>query len=164
MEKRKFVDQRRRRLEQFFRDFANELSRQGAVVATYRQRSDRRIGPYFRVAVRDQHGHQRSLYLGANSALVQEAREKLQGLQQGQRLRRIFRRARTVVRREARLQRASDNTELAKHGLRFKGRELRGPLQLALRSAHQSVGDLQAGAAEHSGGHPTATESRHGAT
>ncbi len=68
------------------------LSRQGAIVASWRVERGLRMGPYFRVAFREA-GRQASIYLGKSADLVEKARALLAEFQAPARLDRTIRRA-----------------------------------------------------------------------
>jgi len=101
------------------------FSRQGAIVATWREHQGRRLGPYYRLAWREE-GRQRSFYLGCSTWVVEKARELLARVQrelcQGRVLRRLERTARAAMRWSMGLLRK----ELGRLGLRLKGFEVRG--------------------------------------
>ena len=65
------------------------FARQGSVVASYRYRTGRRFGPYYRLAYRDG-GRQGSVYLGRAAAVVARVRHMLHDLQHLLRLRRMY--------------------------------------------------------------------------
>ena len=56
------------------------LSRQGSVVASWREKGGRRMGPYFRLAFRKA-GKQVSIYLGSCAELVEKVRARLAEMQ-----------------------------------------------------------------------------------
>lgn len=127
----RLTNQRRQRLEQFLLEHAERLTLQGAVVASYRSRGTKRTGPYFKMTCRDEHGRQRSVYLGPESPLMHEARSSLATLQRSLRTQRILRGACRAVQREL----AALSADLAKHlagsGLYLKGAEIRGWSQVS---------------------------------
>ena len=67
------------------------FARQGSVAATCRYRDGKRIGPYYRLAYRED-GRQWSVYLGRAGAVVERVRQILHKLQQPLRQWRMFRR------------------------------------------------------------------------
>ena len=101
------------------------FSRQGAIVATWREHQGRKLGPYYRLAWREE-GRQRSRYLGCSTWVVEKVRELLarvqQELRQGRQLRRLERTARAAMRWSKELLRK----ELGRLGLWLKGFEIRG--------------------------------------
>ncbi|MBN8626595.1 MAG: hypothetical protein J0M17_13990, partial [Planctomycetes bacterium] len=106
MENGEIVDQRRAAAEAFLARHGERLKRQGAVVATYRRRDDRRVGPYYRLVCRCE-GRQISVYLGAAGPLVEEVRRRLADLQGARtaarrrwHVRRALRRQAAAVRRD----------------------------------------------------------------
>ena len=138
-ENNKSVDQRRLAIDQFLAKHVQQLARQGAVVATWRRRDRRRAGPYHLLVCRDSNGRQRSVYLGADKALVSQTRECLSELQAQHRQQCCLRRVRRQVRRELADSRVGLDLELAKVGLVRKGAEVRGWLRLANRKRLSAV-------------------------
>lgn len=130
MENRQFVDQktepRRNSVERWIATHRDELSRQGAVVATYRSYRGRKLGPYFRLAYRSGDGRQRSLYLGASAELAQHVRQLLRECHAGLRKRRERRRLHQLLRSELKKAKALWRDELSRLGLRLQGYEVRG--------------------------------------
>ncbi len=115
------------------------FSRQGAIVATWREHQGRKLGPYYRLAWREE-GRQRSRYLGCSTWVVEKVRELLarvqQELRQGRQLRRLERTARAAMRWSKGLLRK----ELGRLGLWLKGFEVRGGrLADALRTDPRQV-------------------------
>jgi len=125
LENRDFVDQKPA-VEGRLREHEADLSRQGAVVASWRCHRGRRLGPYFRLTWRDAGGRQRSLYLGADRSLAEEVQGWLQNLRSAREVQRHMDRMRRRLRRELARQRAIQRLELAKRGLTLKGAEVRG--------------------------------------
>jgi hypothetical protein len=126
VEKANLVDQRIQRMEQFFQRHAERLPRQGAIVASYRQRGAVRLGPYYRLTCRDADGRQRALYLGADALLVDQARSRLAEMQRPQRVQRSLRRARRTVRQHLKAALADWDQQLGAQGQYLKGLEIRG--------------------------------------
>ena len=130
MENCQFVDQniepRTKAVERWIATHRDELSCQGAVVATYRSYRGRKLGPYFRLTYRGGDGRQRSLYLGASAELAHHVRQLLQECQADLRERRERHRLRQLLRRELKKTKALWRDELSKLGLRLQGYEVRG--------------------------------------
>ena len=84
-------EDRFQRVSDFVGARAGAFSRQGVVVATWREYEGRRLGPYYRLAWREE-GRQRSLYLGCSTWVVEKVRELLAGLQRELREGRVLRR------------------------------------------------------------------------
>ena len=83
------VDQRRQRIVAFIETHAEQLARQGAVVAAYRLRDGRVVGPGYRLSFRLGQVR-RSVYLGAKLELIAEVRKVLEELQKPWRKRRAL--------------------------------------------------------------------------
>ncbi len=66
-------------------DHPDRFARQGAVVASWRTYRGRRLGPYYRLAWRENR-RQRSIYLGPGGPLVDEARRRLHQAQTARRV------------------------------------------------------------------------------
>jgi hypothetical protein len=130
MEKRKFVAQRRFAVARFFSEHENDLVRQGSIIRSYRLRSGRRLGPYFKMVCR-RGGRQRSVYLGSDEDFMEEVRVQLEQLQAPGRRRRELEASCRALRAQARQVRQALSTELAKHGLVTHGHEIRGWRKLA---------------------------------
>jgi hypothetical protein len=109
----------------FFAKHGEALSRQGAVVGTFRKRSGRRTGPYFRLDAREG-GRKLSVYLGMEGPLVVATRKRLAELQKPFRERLELAKLRRMICRELRVSRARSDNELKKVGLKQKGSEIRG--------------------------------------
>jgi hypothetical protein len=125
MENRRFVDQRRAAVEQFMADHRDELIRQGVLVATFRRRGDRILGPYHQLTCR-RDGRQVAVYLGSDEALIGDVRERLARLQQSRSEEAKLHMVRRAVRSQARAARQQLDAELVKLGLYRKGHEIRG--------------------------------------
>lgn len=119
------VDQRRMKIERFFTEQLAALARQGAVVAGYRRRGGLRLGPYFKLTCRIG-GRQTSVYLGADGALVQGVRQRLEELRRERSERLQLDRWRRELRRRAREARRHLDEQLRPLGLRRQGHEIRG--------------------------------------
>src|SRR4051794_25039314 len=120
------VDQKQR-LERFLDRFAGELAVRGSIVASYRNYKNRRLGPYYRLTVRDGRGVQRSVFLGsAADARLAVARQRLAELQAPAKEQKSVWGARRVLGRAARQKLQAFDAELAKIGLRRQGNEIRG--------------------------------------
>jgi len=119
-------EQRRQaRIDDFFTRNGTALASQGSVVASWRWKDGRRLGPFFRVDLR-QGGRKIAIYLGAESPLVADVRARLAQLQRRRRQRQQF--ARDYRSGRLRLRAAHENlaVELQKVGLRLQGSEVRG--------------------------------------
>ncbi len=129
MEISQLVDQqtngRRQRVLELIEAHAATLAHQGTVVASFRYRGGRAVGPYHRLAWR-QGQVQQSVYLGTDADLVAEVHVLLQELQQLHRERRALRRQKNVVRKVLAECRAELRRELGRRGLRLQGYEVRG--------------------------------------
>jgi len=125
MENGEVVDQRRAAAEAFLARHGELLKRQGAVVATYRRRNDRRVGPYYRLVCRCE-GRQISVYLGPTGPLVEDVRRRLADLQTRHIAEQRLRRTRRALRRQAAEVRRDFDAELRSLGLYRKGNEVRG--------------------------------------
>ena len=125
MENRPVVDQRRERILAAIEARREQLAHQGTIVASYRQRGGRKVGPYFRLAYREG-SNQRSLYLGSDVELIAEVGRVLQNLQQPERQQCAVRRCKAAIRTSLAHCRAELRRELAIRGLRLQGYEVRG--------------------------------------
>ena len=125
MEISRTVDQRRQRIAAFIEEHAEQLARQGTVVAMYRHRGGHIVGPYHRLTFRLE-TVQRSVYLGTNVELIQEVRNVLEELQKPYRERRALMRLKKALRTALTECRADLQQDLARWGLRLQGYEIRG--------------------------------------
>lgn len=130
LENREFVDQKAVRkfqaVKRWIEARRDRLSRQGAVVETFRNYRGRKLGPYYRLAYRDRDGRQRSIYLGASVELAEQVWGLLVECQAELREQRERRRVRRVLHAELKKAKALWADELAKRGLRLQGHEVRG--------------------------------------
>jgi hypothetical protein len=101
------------------------MARQGTVVAGWRTRQGRKVGPYYRLAWRED-GRQKSLYLGCSTELAQAVRQMLAELQRPLRLDRAFLAARKQGWAALRAHKVVLARELARYGLYLHGWEVRG--------------------------------------
>ena len=101
------------------------LSTQGAIVASWRSYQGRRLGPYYRLAYREQ-GKQCSLYLGSAIDLVSLVRRELANFQRSLREAQVFHRMRSAARKALRASKDRLRQHLAAIGIRLKGFEFRG--------------------------------------
>jgi len=142
-ENRPFVDQRAaarwKRVEQRVLAEPALFAAQGAVVASWRVRGERRLGPYFRLAYRE-NGRQRSVYLGRCRELVRRVRSLLARLQSALRERRRLRRLQAQVRASLRRCKARLAEALAPWGVRTKGFEFRGARRALARYVEARYG------------------------
>lgn len=120
-----FVDQRHAEVERFLAEHGEALRRQGSVVATYRHRDGRRLGPYHKLSCRIGQ-RQVAVYLGSDEDFVRNVRERLGRLQEATKLKRSMARVRKALRREARVARQKVDAELETLGLYRQGHEVRG--------------------------------------
>ena len=127
--KRDSVDQR---IEARFQRIARQIhglravvGRQGVVVAGWRRCGGPRLGPYYRVAYRDQR-RQRSIYLGRSEALAEKVRQLLAQVQGPWRRRRAWRHTRAELMAQLRRQKARWEDHLRAWGLYAKGFSVRG--------------------------------------
>lgn len=119
------VDQRLGKVEQFLAEHGEVLACHGAVVASYRRRGGRRLGPYFKLTCRIG-GRQTSVYLGTDGALVHGVRQRLEELRRKRSERLQLARLRRELRRRAREARRHLDEQLRSVGLRRQGHEIRG--------------------------------------
>jgi hypothetical protein len=113
------------RLDQFLAAHADHLRRGGSIVSSYRSRSGRSFGPYYRLTCRDDQGRQRAVYLAGEEA-VGRARTALAALQAPRQQTRIVARAQQALRRGHRAAQAVLGEQLKAVGLYRKGSETRG--------------------------------------
>ncbi len=129
MEDLKIVDQRSatrfQRVRRLIVAHSSLFSAQGSVVASWRYRDGRRLGPYYRLAFRVG-GRQRSLYLGKSETVAQKIRQLLGSLQKPLRETRQRRRLLAEALTGIRQTREQMRRRLAPLGIRLKGLELRG--------------------------------------
>jgi hypothetical protein len=109
----------------WIREHRRQFARSGSVVATWRTRNGRRVGPYYRVEWRE-HGRRRSRYLGANAEAAQKTRALLAELQLPRDRQRANGKLRAEARRELRRSKAMLALRLRACGLWLKGFEFRG--------------------------------------
>lgn len=126
MENQRSVDQRRQRVETFLAERRALLARQGAVVATWRRRGGRRVGPYFLLVCRTAAGRQASIYLGPAGTLVEDVSKELAQLQASLQERRSLDMVRRQIQHELKTAKVALAAELARVGLFCKGSEIRG--------------------------------------
>jgi hypothetical protein len=131
VENRQVVDQRAARALGLIAARPRVFARQGVVVAGWRAYRGRRLGPYYRLAYRED-GRQRSLYLGRNGPGVERVRHALAQLQGGCRWQRTYRRLRSRVNASLRKCKAELDRLLRSLGLWRKGFEVRGGFGRAL--------------------------------
>ncbi len=106
----------------------DRFAAQGTVVETWRTCRGRRLGPYYRLAWRENR-RQRSVYLGRQGALVKEVRRLLQEAQASRRIRREHRRRAALFREQVSRpirQYIKEMFRLFGNGLYIKGSEIRG--------------------------------------
>lgn len=125
MENDEVVDQRRATVEAFLARHGEVLKRQGVVVATFRHRDGRRLGPYYRLVCRTE-GRQISVYLGPPGPLVEDVRRRVAALQAPLVAARRRGHVRLALRRQAAVARRELDAELKPRGLYRKGNEVRG--------------------------------------
>ena len=101
------------------------LARQGSVVASWRRRGGRQVGPYYRVAYRLD-GRWRSMYLGRSEGLAEQVRATLREFRQPLADWRHLDRARKLARKAFRAHKVVWARDLARVGLYLKGNEIRG--------------------------------------
>ncbi len=106
------------------------LSRQGAVVASWRVRRGRRMGPYFRLAFREA-GRQVSIYLGQCAELAEKVRLLVAELQAPARLDRVVRQATAAGKAALRACKARMKSVMASWGLYARGWNVFGWRKLA---------------------------------
>lgn len=110
----------------------------GAVVASWKNWQGKRLGPYYRLAFRED-GRQRSLYLGRSEALAEQVRRLLDGLHAPREERLVRKRLLAQARAEVRRVKKDLEREAAAVGIRMKGWEFRGGALRALRARRQGV-------------------------
>jgi hypothetical protein len=125
MEIRHFVDQRQLAIERFFAAHGDALARQGSIVATYRRRGNRRLGPYLKLTCR-RGERQVAVYLGTDGRFIDTVRERLAQLQSARSERSRISAARRAFRRYARIAQQELDKELGYLGLIRQGHEVRG--------------------------------------
>jgi hypothetical protein len=135
-----FVDQRRQRVEHFLAVHGEQLVCQGTIVATWRWRGGRRLGPYFALTCRSAAGRQVSVYLGPTSALVDDVTKTLTQLQADLQERRALDRVWGQVRDELKAAKRVLAAELAQVGLYLKGSEIRGWARLPADHPLSAIG------------------------
>ena len=113
-------------VDAFFTLHSDGLARQGAVVSTWRWSKGRRLGPYYRLDVRDDGGRKCALYLGREGPLVAAVQARLDQLQHPHRQQQQLARATRILRRWRRAAYAHLGAELKKIGLRLQSSEVRG--------------------------------------
>jgi hypothetical protein len=113
------------RVQQAIRQRGAIMARQGTVVTTWRTRQGRKVGPYYRLAWRED-GRQKSLYLGCSTELAQTVRQMLADLQRPLRVDRSFQAARKQGWAALRAHKIVLARELARYGLYLHGWEVRG--------------------------------------
>ena len=120
------VDQRLLSVLKFLWDHPEIFSRQGSVVRTWRLYRSRRLGPYYRLAFRED-GRQRSWYLGSSSCLAEEVRKALRQMQAPLRQRRYVDQVLAAACADLQHQKAEFDRRLQERGLQLKGfGEIRG--------------------------------------
>jgi hypothetical protein len=113
------------RIHAFLHARRSLLSTQGVIVASWRSYQGRRLGPYHRLAYREQ-GRQRSLYLGCAIDLVRLVRRTLTEFQRTLCETQVFRRLRSAARKALRASKDRLRQHLAAVGIRLQGFEFRG--------------------------------------
>lgn len=104
---------------------AEQIARDGAVVASWRSYRGQKLGPYWRIAFRDR-GRRKSIYLGRSEALVQQVRRLVDELKEPGRRRIALRRAEKQIGTGLRRQKALWERELRVRGLYTRGYAVRG--------------------------------------
>ena len=101
------------------------FSRQGAIVATWRKHQGRKLGPYYRLAWREE-GGQRSRYLGCSTWVVEKVRELLARVQRTSAKAASCNGSSAPARAAMRSGKGLLRKELGRLGLWLKGFEVRG--------------------------------------
>jgi hypothetical protein len=101
------------------------FQRQGAVVATWRREGERKRGPYYQLAYRED-GRQHWGYLGVAGLVVDAVREVLDRLQRVLRQHRVLKRFEQQAMASLRVCKAQLNAQLQAVGLQLKGFKVRG--------------------------------------
>ncbi len=96
------------------------FARQGTVVATWRMHKGNRLGPYYRLAYRED-GRQKSIYLGASAWVARQVRWLLARLQTPLRQGRSLERVRAVIRASLRRHQAQAQSLFGALGVQVKG-------------------------------------------
>jgi len=117
--------ERFREVSEFVRARERVFSRQGTIVATWREHEGRRLGPCYRLAWREQ-GRQRSLYLGCSPWIAEKVRELLAALQKESGEARVLRQLEADAGALLRWSKELLKNELGRLGLSLKGFEVRG--------------------------------------
>jgi len=138
MENRQVVDQTPHAALTLIASRPTLFARQGSVVASWRHYRGRRLGPYYRLAYR-QNGRQCSVYLGRCDQLVRRVRAELQKRQSPWRRCRALARMRTRLKASLRREKACLDVHLRKLGLYLKGFKSRGWAGKTLRTVRRSM-------------------------
>ena len=125
MEKSRPADQQNHRALVLLASRPELFAAQGHVAAGYRTRNGRKLGPYYRLAYRE-NGRQHSIYLGRPGELVDRVRRRLGELQRQRIQFRALRSMERQVRASLRVEKRHLASLLRPYGLRMKGMEIRG--------------------------------------
>jgi hypothetical protein len=125
LEKTGFVDQKIDEIRQLIESRPDVFLRQGSVVESWRDYGGKKLGPYFRLAYRNQ-GKQRSLYLGSSVRLANAVRSLLNVSHQARSRRRELRRIQLSARTRLRELHNLWDQDLKQIGLYLHGFEVRG--------------------------------------
>ncbi|MBN2579784.1 MAG: DUF1678 domain-containing protein [Pirellulales bacterium] len=101
------------------------LARQGTIIASYRTYRGQKLGPYYRLAFRDE-GRQRSIYLGKSEIILRQVRNLLEKLQKPLKTRHNLRHAQKVMQAAMKKHMARFRVDLLRVGLQLRGYAVRG--------------------------------------
>ena len=120
----------------------DRFARQGVVVSTYRMYRGRKLGPYFRLAYRDEQNRQRSIYLGRSADTASRIQSLLETLKAPLLRHRQCHRTRTILFAALRRHKNRWKTDLHTRGLYLKGFTIRGwrRLHSTSLSGHRASG------------------------
>jgi hypothetical protein len=102
------------------------FAREGFITSNYRNIAGRKFGPYFRLAYRNEHNRQLSIYLGRNKRLVHRVQSLLDKLKTPLLHRRESNRIYATLLAGLRLHKNRWKSDLAARGLYLKGFAARG--------------------------------------
>jgi hypothetical protein len=105
---------------------AHIFAHQGFIISSYRYHRGRKLGPYFRLAYRDENNRQRSIYIGPHEDIARRIQSLLDDLKAPHIRRRQFLQVFAIIRTALNRHRKQSETELNKHGLYSRGFAIRG--------------------------------------
>jgi hypothetical protein len=125
LENRQVVDQKLVEVLELIKSWPSLFAHQGAVLESWRIHGGKKLGPYYRLAFRQQ-GRQRSIYLGASNERAGQVRARLAAVQKPAKSKQVLERARARVKVELRKHKRGLDQQLRERGLYLKGYEVRG--------------------------------------